>query len=206
MIQNRVVIHVYKDCFMKRRMFALAVLTASIGILAACGSNASVPAQSTKDALETIKTEEEEPTMTMQEMQDRMEIRKLTDVFANLADTKEVEKQVELFLPDGKLEFQIGFDGEINEIIGREAHLQAFSGTVGPAKNVYHLNGQQTLTSYSGDEAEGIAYCQATLVNEVDGKDVTTTNYVRYTDHYAKVDGKWYIKQRRTTFLFMESR
>ena len=51
-----------------------------------------------------------------------------------------------------------------------------------------------------------IAYCQATLVNEVDGKDVTTTNYVRYTDHYAKVYGKWYIKQRRTTFLFMESR
>lgn len=158
---------------------------------------------------ETAKTTgeaKEEAAMTMQEMQDRMEIRELTDVFANLADTKEVEKQVELFLPDGKLEFQIGFDGEINEIIGREALLQAFSRTVGPAKNVYHLNGQQTLTSYSGDEAEGIAYCQATLVNEVDGKDVTTTNYVRYTDHYAKVDGKWYIKQRRTTFLFMETR
>ena len=144
--------------------------------------------------------------MTLQEIQDRMEIRELTDVFANLADTKEVEKQVELFLPDGKLEFQIGFDGEINEIIGREALLQAFGGTVGPAKNVYHLNGQQTLTSYNGDEAEGIAYCQATLVNEVEGKDVTTTNYVRYTDHYAKVDGKWYIRQRRTTFLFMEQR
>ena len=98
----------------------------------------------------------------VQEIQDRMEIRELTDVFANLADTKEVEKQVELFLPDGKLEFQIGFDGEINEIIGREALLKAFGGTVGPAKNVYHLNGQQTLTSYNGDEAEGIAYCQAT--------------------------------------------
>ena len=152
------------------------------------------------------KSPKEDITMTMQEMQDRVEIRELTDVFANLADTKEVEKQVELFLPDGKLEFQIGFDGEINNIVGREALLEAFRGTVGPAKNVYHLNGQQTLTSYSGDEAEGIAYCQATLVNEVDGKDVTTTNYVRYTDHYSKVDGKWYIRQRRTTFLFMESR
>ena len=76
---------------------------------------------------------QEKTTMTMQEMQDRMEIRELTDVFANLADTKEVEKQVELFLPDGKLEFQIGFDGEINEIVGRDALLQAFSGTVGPA-------------------------------------------------------------------------
>ena len=139
--------------------------------------------------------------MNMQEIQDRMEIRELTDVFANLADTKEVEKQVELFLEDGMLEFQMGFDGEINEIKGRAALLDAFSKTVCPAKNVYHLNGQQTLSSYSETEAEGVAYCQATLVNEVDGKDVVATNYVRYSDIYAKVDGKWYIKRRRTTFL-----
>ena len=55
-------------------------------------------------------------SMSAQEMQDRMEIRELTDRFANLADTKEVDKQVVLFLPDGTLEFQMGFDGEINEI------------------------------------------------------------------------------------------
>ncbi len=65
--------------------------------------------------------------MNMQEIQDRMEIRELTDVFANLADTKEVEKQVELFMEDGLLEFQMGFDGEINEIRGirtaRQLHI-----------------------------------------------------------------------------------
>ncbi|MCR4951975.1 MAG: nuclear transport factor 2 family protein [Solobacterium sp.] len=143
--------------------------------------------------------------MTIQEMQDRIEIRELTDMFANLADTREVDKQVQLFLPEGKLEFQRGFDGEINEIVGREALLAAFTRTVCPAKYVYHLNGQQTLTSYSENEAEGTAYCQATLVNTVDGKDITTANYVRYTDHYVKVDGKWYIKKRRTTFLFSET-
>ena len=59
--------------------------------------------------------------MSLQEIQDRIEIRELTDRFANLADTKEVDKQVELFVPDGTLEFQMGFDGEINEIKGREA-------------------------------------------------------------------------------------
>ncbi len=142
--------------------------------------------------------------MNMQEIQDRMEIRELTDVFANLADTKEVEKQVELFMEDGLLEFQMGFDGEINEIRGRAALLEAFRRTVCPAKNVYHLNGQQTLTSYSENEAEGVAYCQATLVNEEDGKDIVTTNYVRYSDIYAKEDGKWYIKRRRTTFLLSD--
>ncbi len=53
-------------------------------------------------------------------------------------------------------------------------------------------------------EAEGIAYCQATLVNDVDGQDVMTTNYVRYADRYVKIDGNWYIKRRRTTFLISD--
>ena len=55
-------------------------------------------------------------------------------------------------------------------------------------------------------EADGTAYCEATLVNEENGKDIITTNYVRYSDKYIKVDGKWYIKRRRTTFLISEKR
>ena len=55
-----------------------------------------------------------------------------------------------------------------------------------------------------GDEAEGIAYCTATLVNAVDGKDIVTSNYVRYSDLYVRADGRWYIKRRRTTFLISD--
>lgn len=83
--------------------------------------------------------------MTMQEMQDRMEIRELTDIFANLADVKDVEGQGRLFLEDGVLEFQMGTEGQVNEIRGRQAIVEAFRNTVGPAKLVYHINGQQTL-------------------------------------------------------------
>jgi len=67
-----------------------------------------------------------EEAMSMQEIEDRMAIRELTDIFANLADTKEVDKQAELFAEDGVLEFQMGFDGEINEIKGREACSRPF--------------------------------------------------------------------------------
>ena len=28
-------------------------------------------------------------------------------------------------------------------------------------------------------------------MNDVDGKDIVTSNYVRYSDLYAKVDGDW---------------
>lgn len=97
----------------------------------------------------------------------------------------------------------MGFDGDINKIEGREALIQAFSATINPCKAVYHINGQQSVT-INGDEAEGIAYCTATLVNEAEGKDIITTNYVRYSDLYVRMEGKWYIKRRRTTFLISD--
>lgn len=138
-----------------------------------------------------------------QEMMDKLELRELVDVFANLADEKDAKSQGDLFLEDGKLEFQMGFDGEINNIVGREALVTAFTATIEPCLSVYHLNGQHTVTIH-GDEATGTAYCQATLVNEVNGKSIVTVNDVRYADEYKKVDGKWYIKKRRTTFLISE--
>ena len=143
--------------------------------------------------------------MTNEMIQAKMELKELVDVFSNLADVKNAAGQGELFLPDGTLEFQIGFDGEINNIVGREALVEAFAATINPCKAVYHINGQHNVTLDDDcTEAEGTANCEATLVTEEDGKDIITTNYVRYADLYAKVNGKWYIKRRRTTFLITD--
>ncbi|NBK80444.1 nuclear transport factor 2 family protein [bacterium D16-76] len=145
--------------------------------------------------------------MTTEIMQAKMELKELVDTFSNLADVKDAASQGELFLPDGILEFQIGPDGEISSIVGREALVEAFYNTINPCKAVYHINGQHNVTvNESCTAAEGTAYCQATLVNDEDGKDIITTNYVRYADLYEKADGKWYIKRRRTTFLIMDKR
>lgn len=136
----------------------------------------------------------------------KIELRELVDTFSNLADIKDAKSQGELFLPDGVLEFQIGTD-EVQKIEGREALVQAFAATINPCKAVYHISGQQTVTvNEDVTEAQGTAYCQAVLVNEENGKDVITTNHVRYTDAYVKADGKWYIKRRRTTFLITDKR
>ena len=43
------------------------------------------------------------------------------------------------------------------KICREDTLLQAFHGTAGPAGRGCHLNGQQTLTAYEGDGAEGIA-------------------------------------------------
>ena len=143
--------------------------------------------------------------MTNDMISEKMKLKELADTFSNLADIKDAKGQGELFLPDGVLEFQMGFDGEIQNIVGREALVQAFAATINPCKAVYHINGQQIVTLNDDlTEAEGTAYCQATLVNEEDGKDVITTNYVRYSDIYVKDSGKWFIKRRRTTFLISD--
>ncbi|BCN31060.1 nuclear transport factor 2 family protein [Anaeromicropila herbilytica] len=141
--------------------------------------------------------------MTILEMQDKLEIQELVNVFANLADEKDAKSQGDLFLENGILEFQMGFDGEIQNIIGREALVNAFAATINPCIAVYHINGQHIIT-LNGEEATGTAYCQATLVNEVDGKQIVTVNNVRYSDSYKKVEGKWYLEKRRTTFLISE--
>ena len=143
--------------------------------------------------------------MTNEVMVAKMELKELVDTFSNLADVKDAESQGNLFLPEGVLEFQMGFDGEVQNIEGREALVQAFSATIDPCKAVYHINGQHNvILNEDLTEAEGTAYCQATLLNEEDGRDVMTTNYVRYADMYAKVNGTWYIKCRRTTFLITD--
>lgn len=141
----------------------------------------------------------------MKEIEDKLMIRELVDTFANLADEKKAKEQGDLFLEDGVLEFQMGLDGEIQNIKGRDVLSKAFAATIDPCKAVYHINGQLNI-QLNGEEATGISYCQATLVNDENGKDIVTVNSVRYSDTYAKVDGRWYIKKRRTTFVITEKR
>jgi len=143
-------------------------------------------------------------TMTLEQLNDEKQIRDIVNEFANLADVKDAKAQGELFLPDGKIEFQMGIDGQIHNIIGREPIVQAFAATINPCKAVYHINGQHVI-HLNGNKATGIAYCQATLVRDNNGKDMAVVNSVRYTDQYEKHNGKWYIAVRRTTFMITDS-
>lgn len=85
-------------------------------------------------------------------IEDKMAIKEVVDVFSNLADTKEIAKQVLLFTEDGVVESIT--NGQSNVLKGREQLKQAFSGFLSNFQVVYHQNGQQTIDELTENAAK----------------------------------------------------
>lgn len=136
------------------------------------------------------------------QIEDRMAIKYVVDEFSNLADTKEIDKQVLLFTEDGVVESKS--NGERSSYLsGREQLKEVFSGFLANFHTVYHQNGQQTIDLH-GDTADATSYCRVILVGEQDGKQMKTTLYTIYNDEFVKEDGKWLIKHRTSNFVWRE--
>ena len=143
--------------------------------------------------------------LSLQQINDRFEIKHLVDHFSNLADVKDVDAQMPLFAEDAEVATYI--QGELfANAQGRAAISEVFKGYLAQFHTVYHLNGQQTVEFTGADTAEGITYCQVALVAEKDGADELLTHYVRYNDSYARIGGKWLIQKRVADFLYSETR
>lgn len=149
---------------------------------------------------QTMKTKTiEQRTATIEA---KMAIKEVVDIFSNLADTKEVDKQVLLFTEDGVVESIT--NGQSNVLKGRDQLKQVFSGFLANFHTVYHQNGQQTIDELTENTAKATSYCQVILVGEQDGIDTKTTLYTIYNDEFVKQDGKWLIKHRTSNFIRRE--
>lgn len=135
-------------------------------------------------------------------IEDKMAIKFVVDEFSNLADTKEIDKQVLLFTEDGVVE-SVSNGQPGNVLRGREQLKQAFTAFLNNFHTVYHQNGQQTIT-LNGDKATATNYCRVILVGKQNGKDMKTTLYTIYKDDFVKENGKWLIKHRTSNFVHRE--
>jgi hypothetical protein len=136
-------------------------------------------------------------------IEDKMAIKEVVDVFSNLADTKEIAKQVLLFTEDGVVESFSG--GERSSFLkGRDQLEQVFSGFLSNFHTVYHQNGQQTIDELTENTAKATSYCRVILVSEQDGKQMKTTLYTKYNDSFVKQNGKWLIAHRTSNFVRRE--
>lgn len=140
----------------------------------------------------------------LQTIEDKMAIKELVDVFSNLADTKEIDKQVQLFTEDAVVKSYS--DGELSsELKGRAALNEAFAGFLANFHTVYHQNGQQTIDELTENSAKATSYCRVVLVGESGGKQTKTTMYTIYKDEFVKQNGVWLIKNRTSNFIRRET-
>lgn len=135
-------------------------------------------------------------------IEDKMAIKYVVDEFSNLADTKEIDKQVLLFTEDGVVE-SVSNGQSSTTLKGREQLKTVFTAFLSNFHTVYHQNGQQTI-NLQGDKAEAISYCRVILVGKQDGKEMKTTLYTIYKDSFVKENGKWLIKHRTSNFVRRE--
>src|SRR5687768_16723737 len=136
------------------------------------------------------------------DIEDKMAIKFVVDEFSNLADTKEIGKQVLLFTEDGTVT-SISNGQPSAPLVGREQLKQAFSGFLSNFHTVYHQNGQQTI-NLQGNKAEAVSYCRVILVGKQNEKEMKTTLYTIYKDVFVKENGKWFIKHRTSNFVHRE--
>ena len=135
-------------------------------------------------------------------IEDKMAIKYVVDEFSNLADTKEIDRQVLLFTENGVVQ-SISKGQPSSPLKGREQLKQAFSAFLSNFHTVYHQNGQQTI-NLQGNTAEAISYCRVILVGKQNEKEMKTTLYVVYKDSFVKENGKWLIKHRTSNFVHRE--
>jgi len=139
----------------------------------------------------------------IQAIEDKMAIKQVVDVFSNLADTKEIDKQVLLFTEDGVVESYA--DGQqTSSLKGREQLKQTFSSFLSNFHTIYHQNGQQTIDELTENTAKTTSYCQVILIGKQDGKEMKTQMFTIYKDEWVKQNGQWLIKHRISNFIHRE--
>lgn len=135
-----------------------------------------------------------------QEMEGRIALKDLVDRYATESDKNNQDYYREIFRPDVKLKVYFGeaLGMDINNVEDMITQYKAF----GAAKVSFHQNGQQVVNFIDETHATGICYAIATLVTEEDGKDKLTLHAVRYYDKYEKVEGRWWIAERKQHFVY----
>lgn len=85
--------------------------------------------------------------------------------FSNLADTKEIDKQVLLFTEGGTVE-SYSNGKPSSSLKGSEELKKAFSPFLSNFHTVYHQNGQQTIDELTENTAKTTSYCRVILFGE----------------------------------------
>ncbi|NHF74528.1 nuclear transport factor 2 family protein [Paracoccus xiamenensis] len=138
----------------------------------------------------------------IQALEDHAALKKIVDVFSNLADEKKVREQTFLFTEDGVVETWFG-DTALPPLNGRKEIEDSWTPFLASFDTVYHMNGQ-FVAEICGDTATATHYCTVELIGDQDGRKVRNSNGVIYNDSYVRQNGEWLIKKRVARFTWRD--
>ena len=144
--------------------------------------------------------------LSPQEIGDRLAIRELVDAYAHCADRRDVDGQMSLFTAD--TEFLVYMDARnavpTQEICGRDGLRPVFE-NLSTYETTTHFNGQSSVR-WSPNSATGVSYCLAHHVKADGASRSLMIASIRYLDHFVKMDGHWYFRQRKLMVDWIDNR
>ena len=139
------------------------------------------------------------------EVSDRLAIRALVDAYAHFADTRQPERQADLYAEGGRTLVFLGPAGDPAQVLATRAeHLEGFR-ALAQYSVTTHFNGQ-SVALVDGDAATGESYCLAHHVLEADSGRQLIVMAIRYHDTFARTDGVWRFTERRLYLDWTETR
>ena len=142
----------------------------------------------------------------LQQLEDRIAIRKLIDAYTFCADTRNIQGHMALFTEDTN--FEVYMDEKnptpTQVITGRKNLFPVFD-DLNQYASTMHLNGQSTV-ELDGDRATGVTYCRAYHLKVPDGVQQLMIAGIRYYDIMVKQQGEWLFAERKLKVCWIESR
>jgi hypothetical protein len=143
----------------------------------------------------------------LQQGADRMAIRKLIDLYAYCADTRDAQGQMALFTEDTNfVVFMDAKSAEPSQVINNRADLFPVFDNLNTYRATMHFNGQSTVLELNDDTATGIAYCIAHHQTIKEGVQTLMIANIKYHDRFVKQNGKWLFAQRKLMVDWIENR
>ena len=132
-----------------------------------------------------------------EETADRLAIRELVEAYAHCADRRDAKGQMSLFTVNTHF---VVFMNAKDPKPSQELHSREALAPVFAELNKYdattHFIGQSTITTLTGDQAKGEAYCLAHHLTVEGAKRRLMVASLRYLDTFVRTNGDWLFAER----------
>lgn len=142
-------------------------------------------------------------------MTNKEEIQQLIKDYATFADTRQTQKQFELFAKDGKMSVYYPWnEGKADEIDSPDKLMATFE-ALKQYETTFHFVGQISVDLEEEAAKTATAYVY-TIAHHVtvgeDGKKSLMIAYLRYEDDFVKVENVWKFNHRKLFADLIENR